>query len=440
MLLNLYKSLSIRLITIALGATLSAGCTSKEEKDAERERAAAESAKQEGQASQKLFDDASFVPVDISTQSLREATEPRAIEDISFLNPAPPPATQEGDPVFEGSAEPVSYTAICLPMLANNPIGYLSRCAGQRVSGVARVRYSDPRIGTSLSIGEMVFTVASRIQPPAGRFLYNDLVKVEGILGKSLPDPRARLEDATLEPVEPGGSPDHLRVMTALRLGVACYDLMAPYLGGEYAVDDARNLVEGSLSAPFLKKAALHPSLPNTGVVEIENRNTNKPERCLFKNNKIQLAQIEVEGYVMASDRVWVERGAEYAKRLAYRKKSDSDGKKEEQEHAAAYLALSTQEKLKRLTTLHELSAEAIATAMLSDPSAEFDLNECSAAMRTGLTNYKQEGTVGLLENSGAKCGSFALKLCKPELANTPGCKAFAQTALPIWRVLKSLP
>src|SRR5687768_15712070 len=144
MLLNLYKSLSISLITIALGAALSAGCTSKEEKDAEKERAAAESAKQEGLASQKLFDDPSFVPVDISTQSLREATEPRAIEDISFMAPAPPPATQEGEPVFEGTAEPVSYTAICLPMLANNPIGYLSQCAGQRVTGIARVRYSDP--------------------------------------------------------------------------------------------------------------------------------------------------------------------------------------------------------------------------------------------------------------------------------------------------------
>ncbi|MES3025182.1 MAG: hypothetical protein V4857_26710 [Pseudomonadota bacterium] len=450
--------------TLILAATVFAlltACSSKEEKAA---KAAEAELKQARQDAEKAFTESNYPPPqEIKSGDLRSGEPERDVYDMTtgrivaaspkdeglqVLNLGAMPAPEVSE-VSEGSdAAPVdeppspapeavasapeqvphSYEKICTDYLRTSQRLFDARCAGRMVGGVGRVQYSYPLAGTRIVVGNTTYQVNLK-SATAVRLYYNDIVALRGVVGsKTRYGSYAEIDDAIVETMAPKGTPAQLLAMKTLQMGEICLDLKK---------ETSPERVASALSDPsFIKKGALHPTLPHSGSVEIQNRLSSDFERCLIENNKIKVAQIGRMTYIDGKEvLVWEDRAASQAKINAYLAKAGAAREAEEKGEVEEYNKLPADKKLARLSVALEASAEAIAEAIPKDISAQGSLELCNVAMESGLRSYKEIGSVRALEEATISCSRSASTICNPD-RRTSGCRAFHDTARPVVRVV----
>jgi hypothetical protein len=433
--------------TLVLGLTvvaLIAGCSTKEEKAAKQ---AAAELKQARLDAEKAFKDANYpTPETIESKDLRSAEEiisAASREDgLQVLNlgamPAPDGSNASPDgetrlPAPEGQLPageegPQYYEKICTPYLSSSQRLFDARCAGRQVTGVGRVVYSYPQTGTRIVVGRTNYVINFKAPAPPHLF-YNDIVTLHGVVGsKTRYGTYAELDDVTVEIMKPEGTPAQLRAMKLLQLGEICLDLMK-----QTSEDD---VARGLKYLSFVKKGALHPALPNSGAVEIENNISGNAERCVIENNKIRVAQVGSKDYVDGKEvMVWEDRAAAHAKDEMRSKQADAEREAEKKKKVDEYKSLSAKEKVGRLTVALESSAEALAEAIPGDFSAQGYLELCNVALADGLRSFKEQGIVGRFEDAARTCSGYASTICNPG-RRTRGCEAYHDKAFPIVNVM----
>jgi hypothetical protein len=433
---TLTSSLVLGLAVVALAA----GCSSKEEKAAKQ---AAAELKQARLDAEKAFKDANYPApqrieqgdLDTLDQMLSATFRDQGLQVLNLgampqtdvTNVSPDDELRSSTPETASPAPedgPQQYEQICTPYLSSSRYLFDARCAGRQVTGVGRVLYSYPLTGTRIVVGTTTYVINFKAPPPS-RLLHNDLVTLHGVIGsKTRYGTYAELDNVTVELTKLNGPPAQLHALKLAHLGETCLDLMK-----ETSEDQ---VARGLEHASFVKKGALHPTLPHSGSVEIENPLSSHTERCLIENNKIKLAQVGSKDYIDGKEVIeWEDRAAAHAKAEARSQQADAERKAENQKKIDEYKSLSAQDTVGRLSIVMKHSAEAIAEAIPADLSAQGYLEMCNVAMADGLATYKTQGTVRRLEDGAKTCSDYAWKICNPD-RRTQGCKAYHDKAYPI--------
>jgi len=410
--------------------SLLAGCSSKQERENRAALAAGE----------QVLEDAGYAPLArIEGEDRDAALEPQHEEFVQVIDlPALPAAQAPMDPAVAGQdivavAEaptpapppaPASYTTECGPLMSNDPTQYQARCSGRRVTGVGRVLFSYPSVGTVITVGSNRYTLALKRPADVAKVVFNDTVKFEGIVASKLQRGiSADFEDVAVTVVTPGGNAKQLAARRALRLGALCLDLET-----QSKASMAENIFSHGY---YVQQASLDPKQAGSGIVEVKHLN-DAPQRCLIENNQIKFAQVGRLAIIDKKDvTIWEDRTrlAEEAE-LRHRQSAAE----EEDKHKKAvkdYQDLSPREKAALMVAVVEKSAEAIADAIPRDISAEGYLESCNIAVERGLTSFKEQGLVGAWQDAARTCSNHAASLCTPE-HRTAACKAYWNDARPI--------
>lgn len=427
--------------TVVLGLTviaLAAGCSSKEERAARKAEAELKQARADAE---EAFDNAKYpVPEKIDSSDLDAAHAIVAAASSGGLDvklgPMPASETQAAPDGKEGqtSAEPAApateeevakYEKTCTDYLRTSQQLFEARCVGRQVTGIARVEYSYPLTGTVLKIGADSYKVHFK-EPAPLRLLHGELVRLNGNVGaKTRLGDYAELDNVTVQRLQPTGTPQQLRLLKLSQLGELCLDL---------AKESDESGVRSKLTeARFLQKGALHPTLANSGSVEVEGRFNEYNDRCIIENNAIKIAQRSSKAYDKNYQDivVWEDRGALLDKLAAWSKQHDSEHAAELKARIDEYRSLSAKDKAARMLGTLTYSAEAIAEAIPDDVAAQGYLEMCNVAMADGLRAFKEQGIVGPYERAARTCSTYASKVCTPD-RRTRGCKAYHDKAFEV--------
>jgi len=425
-------------VGIMMGSLL-AGCSTEAEKAAKKAQTELKQARADAE---EAFENAKYpIAEKIDSRELAEAHQVVAASSRDGLNvqlgPMPASYEQAAASVTDDQtpAEPVQeedtakYEATCAKYLRQSGYLFSVRCAGRPVSGIARVEYSYPLTGTVLKIGfdsyQIDFKEVAKL-----RLLHGELVSLHGTVGaKTRQGAFAEIENVTVQRLQPSGTPQQLRLLKLAQLGELCLDSASE--------TDSYGFRSKLTGAEFLKKGALHPSLANSGSVEVEGNSSEYNDRCIIENNKVKIAQRSSKIYDENAQQivVWEDRGAVLAKFAAYVKQSEIDRAAELKARVDEYRSLSAQDKAARMVKTLEYSAEAIAEAIPSDIAAQGYLEMCNVAVADGIRAYKEQGLVGPYERAARACSRYASTVCTPE-RRTQGCKAFFEKASPVIRTM----
>lgn len=412
---------------------LAAGCSSKEERAARKAEAELKQAREDAI---EAFDNAKYpVAAEIASRDLDEAHAIVAAASSNGLDvrlgPMPASEQQAAAEGMEGQtpAEPAppevevaKYAATCADYLQTSRYVFDARCRGRQVSGKAQVEYSYPETGTMFKIGAQSYRINFR-EPAPPRLLHGELVSVNGKVGaKTHSGDYPELDDVTVQRLPVSGSPQQLRLLKLSQLGELCLDLANE--------SDTSRIKSKLTEARYLKKGALHPTLANSGSVEVEGHFNEYNDRCIIENNRIKIAQRGVKAYDEDAKEyvAWEDRGAVLAKLAAWSKQHDIDRAAELKARIDEYKSLPTKDKAARMLGTLMFSAEAISEAIPTDPVAQGYLELCNVATADGLRAFKEQGIVGPYERAARTCSTYASKICTPD-RRTRACTAYHDKA-----------